>query len=106
MAVGTVSSGSSRRNVRRVGGTPGGPPIHFGTVRREYLDQVPFWGARDLERKLMSFQDYYNKDCVYRALDGARPNEHSGITDRKPTRLDDCRWEKRCCGLYQLPVAA
>ena len=24
----------------------------IGTVRRELLDQVPFWGARDLERKL------------------------------------------------------
>jgi hypothetical protein len=27
----------------------------IGTVRREFLDHVPFWGARDLERKLRSF---------------------------------------------------
>lgn len=45
----------------------------IGTVRREYLDQVPFWSARDLERKLVSFQDYYNKDRAHRGLDGALP---------------------------------
>ena len=28
-----------------------------GTVRREYLDQTSFWSARDLERKLDSFQE-------------------------------------------------
>ena len=78
----------------------------IGTVRREYLDQVPFWSARDLERKLMSFQDYYNKDRVHRGLDGAPPDEQSEITDRKIARLHDYRSEKRCRGLYQLPVAA
>ena len=78
----------------------------IGTVRREYLDQVPFWGARDLERKLTSFQDYYNMDRVHRGLDGAPPDEPSEITDRKIARLDDYGWEKRCRGLYQLPVAA
>ncbi len=78
----------------------------IGTVRREYLDQVPFWSARDLERKLVSFQDYYNKDRAHRGLDGAPPDEQSEITDRKIARLDDYRWEKRCRGVYQLPVAA
>lgn len=53
----------------------------------------------------MSFQDYYNKDRVHRGLDGAPPNEQSEITDRKIARLEDYRWEKRCRGLYQLPVA-
>jgi transposase InsO family protein len=28
----------------------------IGTIRRELLDQVPFWGARDLERKTAPFQ--------------------------------------------------
>ena len=27
-----------------------------GTVRRELLDPVPFWSARDLERKLLHFR--------------------------------------------------
>ena len=39
-------------------------------------------------------------------LDGTPRNEQSEITDRKTARLDDYRWEKRCRGLYQLPVAA
>ena len=76
------------------------------TVRREYLDQFPFWSARDLERKLVSFQDYYNKDRVHRALDRAPPYEIIANTDRKIARLDDYRWRKRCRGLYPLPVAA
>jgi putative transposase len=78
----------------------------IGTVRREYLDQVPFWSARDLERKLMSFQDYYNMDRVHRGLYGYPPDKTSSILDRNIARLDDYRWEKRCRGLYQLPIAA
>ncbi len=78
----------------------------IGTIRREYLDHVPFWSARDLERKLVSFRDYYNKDRVHRGLDGAPPNEQGETTDRKIAHLDDYRWEERCRGLYQLPVAA
>jgi len=77
----------------------------IGTVRREYLDQVPFWSACALERKLVSFQDYYNKDRVHRGLDGAPSNEQGETTDRKIAHLDDYRWEERCRGLYQLPVA-
>ena len=32
----------------------------IGTMRREFLDHVLFWNARDLERKLAEFQVYYN----------------------------------------------
>jgi hypothetical protein len=28
----------------------------IGTIRREFLDHVLFWNARDLERKLVDFQ--------------------------------------------------
>ena len=28
----------------------------IGTIRREYLDIVPFWNVRDLENKLSSFK--------------------------------------------------
>ena len=78
----------------------------IGTIRREYLDQVPFWSARDLERKLLLFKKYYNRDRVHRGLDGAPPDEKGGNSNRKIARLDDYRWRKRCRGLYQLPVAA
>ncbi len=78
----------------------------IGTVRREYLDQVPFWGALDLERKLLLFKDYYNHERAHRGLDGAPPDEKAGITDRKIAHLDNYRWEMCCRGLYQLPIAA
>ncbi len=78
----------------------------IGTIRREYLDQVPFWAARDLERKLLLYKEYYNHERAHRGLDGAPPDQKGGITDRKVARLDDYSWEKRCRGLYQLPVAA
>ncbi len=78
----------------------------IGTIRREYLDQVPFWSALDLERKLRLFREYYNRDRVHRGLDRAPPDEKDDVTDRKIARLDDYRWEKRCRSLYQLPAAA
>jgi len=78
----------------------------IGTIRREYLDQVPFWSALDLERKLLLFKEYYNRDRVHRGLDRTPPYEKSGIADRRVARLDDYRWKKHCRGLYQLPIAA
>ena len=47
----------------------------IGTVRRDYLDQIPFWGALDLERKLLLFKEYYNKDRVHRGLNGIPPTK-------------------------------
>ncbi len=32
----------------------------IGTIRREYLDQVPFWGVSDLRRKSHHFKEVYN----------------------------------------------
>jgi hypothetical protein len=33
----------------------------ISTLRRESLDQVAFWTARDLVRKLVLFKEYYNR---------------------------------------------
>ena len=63
----------------------------IGSVRREYLDQVPFWSALDLERKLSLFKDYYNHERAHRGLDGTPPDAKGGIADRKIARLDDYR---------------
>jgi hypothetical protein len=49
----------------------------IGTVRREFLDNVPFWGACDLERELLSFRDYYNNQRTHHALGDAVPSEKS-----------------------------
>jgi len=78
----------------------------IGTVRREYLDQIPFWSALDLETKLLLFNEYYNRDRAHRGLNGVPHDEKGDITGRKIARLNDYHWEKHCRGLYQLPAAA
>ena len=67
----------------------------IGTVRRELLDHVPFWGARDLERKLQHFRDYHNHGRVHVSLKGVTP---VCSTDRKVVDLDDYRWQSHCAG--------
>src|ERR1700704_4454078 len=44
-----------------------------GTVRREFLDHMLFWNARDLERKLAEFQLYYTAARSHASLDGRAP---------------------------------
>ena len=56
----------------------------IGTIRREFLDHVPFWNARDLRRKLLQFKEYYNRDRVHRGLGGTIP-----IRDRQ-NNLENC----------------
>jgi putative transposase len=77
-----------------------------GSVRREFTDQTPFWHARDLERKLRAYADYYNGFRVHHALDGVTPQTNAGDGDRKVANLNNYRWQSHCRGLYQLPVAA
>src|SRR5437868_1612531 len=78
----------------------------IGTVRRELLDQVPFWSAADLERKLLHFRDYYNQDRVHASLDAITPACKAGAVNRRLARLTGYRWQSHCHGLYQLPIAA
>ena len=77
-----------------------------GTVRREYLDQMPFWHVHDLERKLDSFQEYYNRYRVHQGLKGQVPDSRAGSEVQPAACLDDYRWKSHCRGLFQLPVAA
>jgi hypothetical protein len=76
------------------------------TVRREFLDHVLFWNARDLERKLGEFQTYYNAARSHASLAGHTPlafaNGHTAV----PADLNHVRWVSHCRGLVQLPVAA
>jgi len=100
------------REIKEVKTVPYAPLSHpfverlIGTIRREFLDHVPFWNARDLERKLLQFNEYYNRDRVHRRLGGAIPDPRLSKSDRKIARLDNYRWRSCCRGLYQLPIAA
>ena len=77
-----------------------------GSVRRELLDQVFFWNTVDLERKLRSFQLYFNNARIHASLDGKTPVEISGDVVTHPATLCNYTWEKHCGDLYELPVAA
>jgi putative transposase len=78
----------------------------IGTMRREFLDHVLFWNARDLERKLAEFQNYYNEARGHASLEGHTPltfaSEHTVV----PADLNNVRWVSHCRDLVQLPVAA
>lgn len=37
----------------------------IGTIRREYLDQLLFWNANNLEHKLANFRQHYNSHRAY-----------------------------------------
>ncbi len=73
----------------------------IGTVRREFLDQILFWNATDLQRKLDSFRDYYNRQRVHKSRDGRPPAEIA----KHDATLDRFGWQRCCHGLYELPIA-
>ncbi|VUX54909.1 protein of unknown function [uncultured Woeseiaceae bacterium] len=77
----------------------------IGTIRREYLDLVPFRTARDIENKLLSFKVFYNDKRCHYALDGDTPSERTGMLRPKVANLDSYRWQSYCRGIYHLPVA-
>jgi putative transposase len=78
----------------------------IGTIRREYLDHVPFSIAKDLERKLSCFQDYYNRERAHQGIGGATPEPELEDSARSIAFIDAYRWKSCCRSLYQLPIAA
>jgi len=76
-----------------------------GTLRREYLDHVPFWGTADLRRKLADFQSFYNAHRVHTALGGRTPGQRAGQPVPAPLSLQHFGWQSICRGLFQTPVA-
>lgn len=78
----------------------------IGTIRREFLDHVPFWNARDLERKLGDFQTYYNAARSHASLAGQTPSTFADGHTPARAELTRVRWVSHCRDLVQLPVAA
>jgi transposase InsO family protein len=78
----------------------------IGTIRREYLDHTFFWNAQDLERKLMSFRQYYNRDRVHHSLGGETPAVAGGDPRTLGAKLSNYSWISHCNGLFQTPSAA
>src|SRR5205814_8155492 len=63
-----------------------------GTMRREFLDHVLFWNARDLERKLAAFQAYYNAARSHPSLEGHTPLAFGSGQRVAPGNLNHVRW--------------
>ncbi len=78
----------------------------IGTVRREYLDRVPFWSASDLRRKLHHFTERYNHQRCHYALDGETPTAKALKTQSKVVDLHFYCWQSHRRSLSQLPIAA
>jgi len=78
----------------------------IGTMRREFLDQVLFWNAGDLERKRAEFQTYYNAARCHASLKGHTPATFVGGPTNTVADLSHVRWVSHCRDLVQLPVAA
>ena len=78
----------------------------IGTIRRECLDFLPFWTARDLENKLLSFEEFYNDRRCHFALDGDAPRKSIETLRPKVANPNSYLWRRHCRGLYHLPVTA
>ncbi|MGH9418983.1 MAG: integrase core domain-containing protein [Thermoanaerobaculia bacterium] len=80
----------------------------IGTMRREFLDHVLFWNARDLERKLAEFQAYYNAARSHASLEGFTPLTFADKQTIPPAGLSHVRWISHCRGLVglELPILA
>jgi len=75
----------------------------IGSIRRELLNQVFFWNAVDLQRKLNGYMNYFNAYRAHTARSGKPPEENrSNLT----SNLSNFYWQTHCRGLFQLPVAA
>jgi hypothetical protein len=64
----------------------------IGTMRREVLDQVLFWHACDLERKLAGFQVYDNAARSHASLQGHTPRTFAGKHSVAAADLNQVRW--------------
>jgi hypothetical protein len=71
----------------------------IGTLRREFLDHVLFWNARDPERKLADFTTYYNAARVHAGLDGHTPSGFARGHPGARAQPNKVRWMSHCRGL-------
>ncbi len=99
-------------NVAEIKSVPYVPMSHpfiervIGTIRREYLDHVPFWNSLDLERKLGEFKDYYNNYRAHSALSGQSPDSYSQQPTKTLAEINGYAWRQHCRGLFHTPIPA
>ena len=77
----------------------------IGIIRREYLDQLLFFGENDLRQKLNKFKDYYNQHRIHSSLGTLTPSEKAGNSVPELANAKNYAWISHCKGLFQTPVA-
>ena len=98
--------------IDEINSLPGTPRSHafverlIGTIRGQYLDQTLFWNQDDLERKLESYQVYYNRHRCHTGLAGITPAQRSGPPAHPIANLDSYDWRQHCNGPFHAPAAA
>lgn len=81
-------------NIKEIKSVPYTPQSHpyverlIGITRQEYLDQLLFWNALDLERKLNHFKCYYNNECAHSALNRNTPRKKADNSTCKVISID------------------
>ena len=78
----------------------------IGTIRREYLDHLPFWNSLDLQRRLDQLKDYYNNCRTHSSLKGEPPQRFGDSTKKRTAELSDYQWQNHCRSLFQTPIPA
>ena len=78
----------------------------IGTIRREFTDEILFWNADDLEKKLGEYQRYFNEVRVHQGIGGSRPSSKYENSEPRYARPADLSWRAYCRGLYRVPMAA
>jgi transposase InsO family protein len=101
-------------DIEEIKAVPGVPQSHpfierlIGTVRREFLDHVLFFNAKDLTAKLKDYQNYYNCHRRHSSLENDTPAAYGNepITDISHLQRNEMKWRSHCRGLFRLPSAA
>ena len=78
----------------------------IGTTRREFIDHILFFNAKDLIRKLNDYQSYYNSKRGHSSLARSTPTKKAEEKSLGTISLNNYRWEKHARGLFHLPIAA
>jgi len=100
--------------IEEIKSVPHSPTSHpfierlIGTVRREYLEEMLFWGEADLVLKLQQYVAFYNEERIHYAFrEGRTPAEKiAGQAVPPAINLKQYAWRSHCNGMFKTPISA
>jgi hypothetical protein len=66
------------------------------------LDQMFFWNATDLQKKLTAFQHYYNEHRTHAGIEAQVPAKFGKKSSFTGANLHHFQWQSFCRGLFRL----